>query len=947
MKKKILVVLVTLLCVLGFASCGGGKEPAVKTYKVTFDSNGGSAVPTASVKEGEKVARPEDPTKIVDGMSFAFEGWYETKEATGAAYDFEKAVNADLVLYAKWADKGELNLAGGKNGKLYNFKYADSSYREELGATLERWLIDEGISIPLFYPDGLVIYNERIQCATDEYVALMGYGATYGTFTGEDNYRTATTAFPSSLNHFTQSDSSQGDVIDMVEEGLFTFQWNKGFTGYEAAPVQAEEAPIPVSQDENGNWVEGKNYDDNTLSRAWKVRIRKDLKWSDGDPILLGDFIENYKNMLSPWQVNYRANSFYTSPFEVVNAKKYFNGEFTKAIDANKDLSAEERAAAEAEAWDKVGIKPVEEENAIIFILTQDLSQWDFMYSTSSSIFGAIKSKVCHPDAPITYEGDVERDELGHIKSSNWGTIPTGSDRTFSSMVFSGEFGITYYEDEKTIVYEKNEHYVPNKAIYHDVVFSKLTTTKVGSSEAAWELFESGQLDAASVPAAKYAQYVDDPRAKSSPGSTVFRLSINQAHQEQLDDMGAKWKENPLMTNENFRWALYFGVDREYIATKVFVTGKPCQYYVNNAYKVDGRSAVNYRDTEAAKSVATGLGVEDAVDLMEETCGYSQSDAKAYYEAALDDLVAAGKIDPNVKQELAVELTFWDASSQTMTATGQAICKGYEDLFNSQTKYPNITFKCNLYMTDANTNYNIKQMSGEYDLGLAGISGSVLDMLGLFDVWRSADDNGLRLSIGVETSTLEHKILWDGMYWSYDALVAAASGPVWVVDGVVSDAYDAAVADVQSKMATWKEEVEKNVEMTEAELEEWNASFAKWGDKLTAVQTPAEAHAILEDFIKVCEEAIGREYTEDEVKALYRAGTLKQAKAFLAGDAKEGLAFLQQPGYESYLAGYQPLYEALEAAIPAYEADPNDETYEALLQAFQSLQGLFNMLFGE
>ena len=932
MKKKIFTLLVSMICLLALVSCGGGGE-TVKTYKVTFVTGEyGSAVPSANVKEGEAVAEPKAPVwvNVATGEAKPFEGWYESEKYEGAAYDFSKAVNADLTLYAKWG-QAEMNLAGGKEGQLYNFKYADSKYREQLAATLERWLIDKGISIPLYYPDGLVIYNERIQCATDEYVPLMGYGATYGSFSGEDNYRSTTTAFPSALNHLNFKDSGDSDVIDMVEEGLFTFQWNKDFSGFEAAPVQAEDFPTPVSQDEDGNWVEGKESDDNTLSRAWKVKIRKDLYWSDGTEILLSDFIANYKHTLSPYQANYRANSFYTTPFEIVNAEKYYLGGY-------KDLSEEE-------AWDKVGIKAVPEENAIIFVLTQDLSRWDFMYSTGSSVMGAVKSSEGHPNDTNTYEYGAEKDNEGHIISSKWGTIPTGNDRLVTSMAFSGEFMITYYEDEKEIIFERNPKYVPNKAIYHNVVFSKLTVTKVANQEAAWELFEQGKIDVAGVPTAKYSQYVNDPRAKSSPGATVFRLSINQASQEQLDGMGAKWKENPLMRSENFRWALYFGVNRTELAEKIIVTGKPCQYYVNNAYKVDGRSSVNYRNTDAAKQVASGLGVADAVDLMEETCGYSAADAKAYYEAALTELVNSGKIDPAVKQELSIELTFWNAASQVMTAAGQFIAEGYEKLFNSQTKYPNITFKCKLNMTDASTAYDVKQMTGNYDLGLAGIQGSALDMLGLFEVWRSADDNGLRLSIGVDTGTLENSILWDGMYWSYDAIVAAASGPVWVVNGVISNDYEAAVSDAASKMAIWNEEVLAKVEMTEAEKEEWANSYKKWSDKLSYVSTPSEAHGILEDFIKVCEEKIGKIYTEDEVKTLYRAGTLAQAKAFLAGDATEGLNYLKQPGYESYLGQYQPLYEALEAAIRGYEANPGDETFAELEKAYNVLFSVFHSLF--
>jgi len=64
------------------------------TYTVTFDSDGGSTVASATVSHGSKVTKPADPTK--DG--YVFGGWY----AGETAYDFDKAVTGALTLKAKW-----------------------------------------------------------------------------------------------------------------------------------------------------------------------------------------------------------------------------------------------------------------------------------------------------------------------------------------------------------------------------------------------------------------------------------------------------------------------------------------------------------------------------------------------------------------------------------------------------------------------------------------------------------------------------------------------------------------------------------------------------------------------------------------------------------------------------------------------------------------------------
>ncbi len=70
------------------------QEEPTASYLVTFDSAGGSAVASQTVKEGDKVTKPEDPTR--DGYTFT--GWLLSNEA----YDFETPVTSDLTLVASW-----------------------------------------------------------------------------------------------------------------------------------------------------------------------------------------------------------------------------------------------------------------------------------------------------------------------------------------------------------------------------------------------------------------------------------------------------------------------------------------------------------------------------------------------------------------------------------------------------------------------------------------------------------------------------------------------------------------------------------------------------------------------------------------------------------------------------------------------------------------------------
>ena len=70
------------------------KTPQPVTHKVTFDTNGGSAVDSQTVDDGATAVKPADPTR--DG--YTFNGW----TLNGKPYDFSRPVTGDITLEAQW-----------------------------------------------------------------------------------------------------------------------------------------------------------------------------------------------------------------------------------------------------------------------------------------------------------------------------------------------------------------------------------------------------------------------------------------------------------------------------------------------------------------------------------------------------------------------------------------------------------------------------------------------------------------------------------------------------------------------------------------------------------------------------------------------------------------------------------------------------------------------------
>lgn len=77
------------------------KSIADTTFRVSFNSNGGSAVaPVLGVESGARINEPADPTRT----GFTFEGWFLDSALTQAWTFSTDEITGDTTLYAKWED---------------------------------------------------------------------------------------------------------------------------------------------------------------------------------------------------------------------------------------------------------------------------------------------------------------------------------------------------------------------------------------------------------------------------------------------------------------------------------------------------------------------------------------------------------------------------------------------------------------------------------------------------------------------------------------------------------------------------------------------------------------------------------------------------------------------------------------------------------------------------
>lgn len=93
-RKFLFLFLIVALCLGLLSGCGG-------TLKVTFETNGGTAIPEAAFVAGEAMAEPKAPEKAHS----EFGGWYSDSALTTAFDSWSKMPSENVTLYAKWGNK--------------------------------------------------------------------------------------------------------------------------------------------------------------------------------------------------------------------------------------------------------------------------------------------------------------------------------------------------------------------------------------------------------------------------------------------------------------------------------------------------------------------------------------------------------------------------------------------------------------------------------------------------------------------------------------------------------------------------------------------------------------------------------------------------------------------------------------------------------------------------
>ena len=438
---------------------------------------------------------------------------------------------------------------------------------------------------------------------------LLCVAAVTGLFTGcRDRQPTAETytyhdalpVFPTNWNPCTYQTTTDAQILDYITDGFYTFDYNAGMTGYEMVDAMAVGDPVDVT----GEYVGQYGIEAGETALAYKLTIREDLRWNNGDRITAYDFEESAKRLLDPKAKNYRADSMYSGSVSIYGAEAYLK---------QKDTPY---------SWDNVGWKALDETH-ILFVLNQPMSGFYLKYNLPVPLV-----HIATYDACGRYEGGIYTNTYG-----------TSAANTMSY----GPYTLTDFQADKEYTLTKNPYYYGHREGVYQT--THIVVSCVAEASTRLELFLQGKLDSYGLQKEDLQTYQRSDFTYFTPGTSTYAITFNPNRQvlEQKQAAAGANVNKTILTIPQFRMAMSFALDRTAFCLATAPTNAPAVGLYSKWIVSDPELGTAYRDTRPAKEVLAAFwGVKDAIgtlyaDLDEAVAsitGYNLSRARQLFDEA-------------------------------------------------------------------------------------------------------------------------------------------------------------------------------------------------------------------------------------------------------------------------------------------------------------------------
>ena len=266
--------------------------------------------------------------------------------------------------------------------------------------------------------------------------------------------------------------------------------------------------------DKKGNIVnavaKSEELSEDGLTHTYK--LRKDFKWTNGDPVTAHDFVYAWQRIFKK-----KGNYYYMFCDGIANIAGA--QELSDKIDAEQDLTDED--------LNKLGVKAVDDKTLEITTTTR-VSFFDELMSFPC--FYPINQKFC----------EKQGDKYG---------------KSADSILGNGAFVMTNWEPGSVAEFEKNDKYYDAKTVKIDKLVMKL----VQDPKVAAQAFEAGETDFAIINSDLVDKYKKDDSFKQINEGYLFYISVNF--------------QNSDLANLNVRKAISLAINRKDLCENVLKDG--------------------------------------------------------------------------------------------------------------------------------------------------------------------------------------------------------------------------------------------------------------------------------------------------------------------------------------------------------------------------------------
>ena len=363
-------------------------------------------------------------------------------------------------------------------------------------------------------------------------------------------------------------------------------------TASEASTVILNAFECIMTLDENDNAVEGaaESVEVSDDGLVYTIKLRKDGKWSDGEPVVADNFKYSWVRALTKENAAEYAYQLYY----IKNAEKYYNGEATA---------------------DELGINVIDDYTLEVTL------------EAPTTYFPQLLAFPTY--APL-------REDIVSADPEGWATKP-------ETYITNGAFKLVQWDMKDQLVFEKNENYWNKDSIKLD----KLTFKLVTDDTTAYSELQAGNFDVVnSVPTNEIEPGQEAGLVHVSPKLGTYYFGINVGKQ---DDMAEDVKT--ALSNKLVRQAINLAIDRQEIIDNVGKSEQVAAYSFvpEGIYNPDG---TEFADKEYYDPSDMDGNIEKAKELLKEA-GYENGEGLPTIELMYNSEGAHKDICQIVQENLA------------------------------------------------------------------------------------------------------------------------------------------------------------------------------------------------------------------------------------------------------------------------------------------------------